>query len=45
MPDHVHVLVEGDPQFGCKLMKAIKGRSSRVLGEEFSWLRSRLPSL
>ena len=28
-----------------KLVKAIKGRSSRELGEEFPWLRSRLPSL
>ncbi|UQX10592.1 IS200/IS605 family transposase [Candidatus Mycobacterium methanotrophicum] len=46
MPDHVHLLVEVDPQFGVhKLAKAIKGRSSRVLREEFPWLKSRLPSL
>ncbi|MGH3967202.1 MAG: IS200/IS605 family transposase [Mycobacterium sp.] len=46
MPDHVHLLVEVDPQFGVhKLVKAIKGRSSRVLREEFPWLRSKLPSL
>jgi putative transposase len=46
MPDHVHLLVEVDPQFGIhKLVKAIKGRSSRVLRDEFPWLRSRLPSL
>ena len=46
MPDHVHLLVEVDPQFEVhRLVKAIKGRSSRVLREEFSWLRSRLPSL
>jgi putative transposase len=46
MPDHVHLLVEVDPQFGIhKLVKAIKARSSRVLREEFPWLRSRLPSL
>lgn len=46
MPDHVHLLVEVDPQFGVhKLVKAIKGRSSRALREEFPWLRSRLPSL
>ncbi len=45
-PDHVHLLVEVDPQFGVhKLVKAIKGRSSRLLREEFSWLKSRLPSL
>jgi putative transposase len=46
MPDHVHLLVEVDPQFGVhRLVKAIKGRSSRLLREEFPWLKSRLPSL
>jgi putative transposase len=46
MPDHVHLLVEVDPQFGIhKMVKAIKGRSSRVLREEFPWLKSKLPSL
>ncbi|WP_089152638.1 IS200/IS605 family transposase [Mycobacterium intracellulare] len=46
MPDHVHLLVEVDPQFGVhKLVKAIKGRSSRLLRQEFPWLRSRLPTL
>jgi putative transposase len=46
MPDHVHLLVEVDPQFGIhRLVKAIKGRSSRLLREEFPWLKSRLPSL
>ena len=46
MPDHAHLLVEVDPQFGVhKRVKAIRGRSSRVLGEEFPGLRSRLPSL
>ena len=46
MPDHVHLLVEVDPQLGVhKLVKAIKGRSSRLLREEFPWLKSRLPSL
>jgi putative transposase len=46
MPDHVHLVVEVDPQFGIhKLVKAIKGRSSRVLCQEFPWLRSRLPTL
>jgi putative transposase len=46
MPDHVHLLVEMDPQFGVhRLVKAIKGRSSRVLRQELPWLRSRLPSL
>ena len=46
MPDHVHLLVEVDPQYGVhKLVKAVKGRSSRVLREEFPWLKSKLPSL
>jgi putative transposase len=46
MPDQVHVLVEVDPQFGVhRLVKAIKGRSSRLLREEFPWLKSKLPSL
>ncbi|MEV6229065.1 IS200/IS605 family transposase [Saccharopolyspora shandongensis] len=46
MPDHVHILVEVDPQYGVhRLVKAIKGRSSRVLRDEFPWLRSKLPTL
>jgi len=46
MPDHVHLLVEVDPQFGIhKLVKMIKGRSSRLLRDEFPALRSRLPTL
>ena len=46
MPDHVHLLVEVDPQLGIhKLVKRIKGRSSRILRQEFSSLRSRLPTL
>jgi len=28
-----------------RLVKAVKGRSSRVLGEEFGWLKSKLPPL
>jgi putative transposase len=46
MPDHVHLLVEVGPRYGVhKLVKAIKGRSSRVLREEFPWLKSKLPTL
>ena len=46
MPDHVHLLLEVDPQFGIhKVVKRIKGISSRILREEFSWLKSRLPTL
>lgn len=46
MPDHVHLLLEVDPQIGIhKAVKAIKGRSSRILRQEFPWLKSRLPTL
>ena len=46
MPDHVHLLIEVDPQFGIhKAVKRLKGDSSRILREEFPWLRSRIPSL
>ena len=46
MPDHVHLLVECDPQYGIhRLVKQIKGRSSRVLRQEFPHLKSRLPTL
>tara|TARA_B100001113_G_C20676236_1_gene434374 strand:- start:141 stop:551 length:411 start_codon:yes stop_codon:yes gene_type:complete len=46
MPDHVHLLVEVDPQFGIhKLIKTIKGRSSRIIRSEFKWIKSRLPTL
>lgn len=46
MPEHVHLLCEVDPQFGIhKLVKRLKGRSSRLLRQEFPWLKSRLPTL
>ena len=46
MPDHVHLLMEVDPQFGVhKAVKLIKGRASHALRQEFGWLRSRLPSV
>jgi putative transposase len=46
MPDHVHLLVAVDPQYGIhRLMKQLKGRSSRLLCQEFSACRTRLPSL
>jgi putative transposase len=46
MPDQGHWLIEVDPQFGIhKLVKRAKGRSSRLLRQEFPWLRSRLPTL
>jgi putative transposase len=46
MPDHVHLLLEVDPQFGIhRTVKAIKGENSKILRAEFPSLRSRLPSL
>jgi len=46
MPDHIHLLVEVDPQFDIhRLVKLMKGRSSRILRQEFPGLRSRLPTL
>jgi putative transposase len=46
MPDHVHLLVVCDPQLGIhRLVKQIKGRSSRLLRQEFPHLKSRLPTL
>jgi len=46
MPDHVHLLVSVDPQYGVhRLVKQVKGRSSRLLRQEFPALKSRLPTL
>jgi putative transposase len=46
MPDHVHLLIEVGPQFGIhRLVKQIKGTTSRLLRQEFPRLKSRLPTL
>ncbi|MDQ2760877.1 MAG: IS200/IS605 family transposase [Actinomycetota bacterium] len=46
MADHVHLLLGVAPQFGVhRLVKHVKGVTSRRLREEFPALRSRLPSL
>ncbi len=46
MQDHVHLLIEADPQYGVrKAVKRPKGYSYRVLREEFPWQKSRIPSL
>lgn len=46
MPDHVHLLVEVDPQFGInKAVRSIKGYSSHTLRQEFKSLTTRLPTL
>lgn len=46
MPDHVHLLVSVDPQYGIhRLVKLLKGRSSRFLRQEYPVLKQRLPTL
>lgn len=46
MPDHVHVLIECDPQFGIhRVVKRMKARSSHDLRTKYAFLRSRLPTL
>jgi putative transposase len=46
LPDHVHLLVSVDPHFGMhRRVNVLKGRSSRLLRQQFPPLRSRLPSL
>jgi len=46
MPDHVHLILDVDPQFGVhKVVKTIKGRTSFVLRSEFRNLTTKLPTL
>ena len=46
MPDHVHLLIQCDPQFGIhRVIKQLKGYTSHVLRQEFPILKRRLPSL
>lgn len=46
MPDHVDMFFESDPTFApAQIAAQFKGYTSRVLREEFPWLKSRLPSL
>ncbi|MBA3073689.1 MAG: IS200/IS605 family transposase [Anaerolineae bacterium] len=45
-PDHVHLLCEIHPQYGVHLfVRLVKGRSSRLLRQEYKSLRTRLPTL
>jgi putative transposase len=44
--DHIHILAEIDPQFGVmNFVKKAKGRSSRILRDEFHYLKTKLPTL
>lgn len=45
MEDHVHLLLSCYPHVTHKIVRMMKGRSSRVLREEFSFVKSRTPSL
>jgi putative transposase len=46
VPDHVHLFCKADRQFGIhRFVRYMKGRSSRLLRQEFSWLRAYLPTL
>lgn len=46
MPDHVHLFVESDPSMApAKIAAQLKGYTSRILRQEFRFLRSQLPSL
>lgn len=46
MPDHIHLLLEVNPQFGIhKAVKLIKGTTSRILRSEFKQLTTKLPTL
>ena len=46
VPDHVHLLIEVDPQYGIhRMIREIKGRSSHILRREFPSLATRLPTL
>ena len=44
--DQIHILAEIDPQFGVmNFVKKAKGRSSRLLRDEFHHLKTKLPTL
>ena len=46
MPDHVHLFIEMDPRQPLHIMiRNFKGRSSRILRQEFPWLKTKIPAL
>ena len=46
MPDHVHLLLDANPQIGInKIVRDIKGYTSHTIRKEFPWMKKRLPSL
>jgi putative transposase len=46
MPDHVHLLLDVNPQLGVvQVVGKIKGYTAHTLRAEYPWLKKRLPSL
>ena len=46
MPDHVHIFLRSQPTIAPnRIAAALKGYTSRILRQEFSELRSKLPTL
>lgn len=46
MPDHIHLLLDVDPQLGVhKVVKTFKGKTSKILRDEFPHLKTKLPTL
>lgn len=46
MPDHIHLFVKGNPTIPIHLIvKNLKGKSSRILRQEFPNLNTKLPCL
>mgnify|MGYP000476387301 FL=1 len=44
--DHINILIDIDPQFGVmKFIRLAKGRSSKLLRDEFQHLKTKLPTL
>ena len=46
MPDHVHMIIDCNPQFGImECVKALKRNSSRKLRDEFPHIKQKIPTL
>ena len=45
MDDYVHLLLDCYPHAADKIIKTMKGRSSRILKNEYPFIKSRTPSL
>ena len=46
MPDHIHVFLDLDPRLAIhSVVQTFKGRSSRILRDEYPQLKKRLPCL